>query len=543
MEVSSNEWPIKREKNMPTYANLQDFMADLEKNGELVRIKVSVDPVLEITEIADRVMKTDCPQGLAGVPWHDPANGRWGGKALLFENVKGSTVPVLINAYGSYHRMYRALGVKNFGEMAERVAKLIKPEIPTSFLDKLKKGLEVARIASFPPKIVSRGICQEVVHTGEQVDVTKLPLLHCWPLDGQAGMEGKPADAAGGTGRYVTMGGIFTRHPLTGDRNVGMYRVQLYGPKLMAMHWHLHHDGAGHYRAWKEHRPREKMPIAVVIGGESVLPFAATCPLPSDVSELLFAGMLNDGAIELVECVSQKDLHVPANAEIVIEGYIDPSAPKIWEGPFGDHTGYYSSADQYPAMHVTAVTHRRSPIWLATIVGKPPMEDYFLGKATERIFLPLLKILVPDIVDYDLPMFGAFHNCVFVKIRKVYPYQARRVMHAIWGAGQMAFTKMIMVVDEHVNVHDVNEVLFYLGANFDPSRDIELVRGPVDILDHASVAYGAGGKIGFDGTRKLPGERPPGEVRHWPMELEMPTEIKDLVNKRWKEYGIESLSD
>jgi 4-hydroxy-3-polyprenylbenzoate decarboxylase len=280
-------------------------------------------------------------------------------------------------------------------------------------------------------------------------------------------------------------------------------------------------------------RRGEKMPLAIVLGGESVLPYAATAPLPPGIEELLFAGFLNGTGIELVKCRTI-DLEVPVNAEIVIEGYVDPHE-KLMEGPFGDHTGFYSLADWYPAFYVTAITHRKNPIYPTTLVGKPPMEDYFLGKATERIFLPLLKTIIPDIVDYSLPMAGVFHNCAFIKIRKEYPFQARRVMHAVWGAGQMAFTKFIIVVDEHVNVHNEQDVLFHLFANCDPQRDTEIVRGPVDILDHASPDLGAGSKIGFDATVKLPAE---GKVRPWPREMEMDQETKELVNRRWREYGL-----
>jgi len=309
-----------------------------------------------------------------------------------------------------------------------------------------------------------------------------------------------------------------------------MYRVQLFGPRKCAMHWHMHHDGARHFRKYQARG--EKMPLAIALGGETVLPYAATAPLPPSIEELLFAGFLNGNGIELVQCKTI-DLQVPANSEIVIEGFVDP-AEKLMEGPFGDHTGFYSLADWYPAYHVTAITHRKNPIYPTTIVGKPPMEDYFLGKATERIFLPLLQMIVPDIIDYDLPISGAFHNCAFVKIRKEYPFQARRVMHAIWGAGQMSFTKFIILVDEHVDVHNEQDVLFHLFSNCDPERDCEIVHGPVDILDHASPVHGAGSKIGFDATAKWSGE---GSVRKWPRELEMDANTKDLVTKKWKEYG------
>jgi 4-hydroxy-3-polyprenylbenzoate decarboxylase len=310
-----------------------------------------------------------------------------------------------------------------------------------------------------------------------------------------------------------------------------MYRVQVHGPRLAAMHWHMHHDGARHFRLWQ--RRGERMPLAVVLGGESVLPYAATAPLPPGVEEHLFAGFLNGRGIELVKCKTI-DLEVPANAEIVIEGYVDPKQ-RLMEGPFGDHTGFYSLADWYPAFHVTAITTRRNPIYPTTIVGRPPMEDYYLGKATERVFLPLLRMLIPDIVDYSLPISGVFHNCAFIKIKKEYPFQARRVMHAVWGAGQMAFTKFIVVVDEHVDVHNEQDVLFHLFANCDPARDAEIVHGPVDILDHASPDLGAGSKIGFDATVKVAAE---GKVRVWPKELEMDEGTKALVGKRWGEYGL-----
>jgi 4-hydroxy-3-polyprenylbenzoate decarboxylase len=303
------------------------------------------------------------------------------------------------------------------------------------------------------------------------------------------------------------------------------------------MHWHMHHDGARHFRLWKQKQGGrgEKMPLAIALGGSSVMPYAATAPLPPGIEELLFAGFLNGGlgGVELVQCKTI-DMQVPANSEIVIEGYVDPQE-KFLEGPFGDHTGFYSLADWYPAFHVTAITHRKNPIYPTTIVGKPPMEDYYLGKATERVFLPLLKMLIPDIVDYALPISGVFHNCAFVKIKKEYPYQARRVMHAIWGAGQMAFTKFIVVVDEHVDVHNEQDVLFHLFANCDPARDTEIVHGPVDILDHASPDLGAGSKMGFDATVKMPAE---GRVRTWPKELEMDEKTKNLVTRKWKEYGL-----
>ncbi len=513
---------------------LSDFLKLLDQEGELSRVSARVDPKLEIAAICERVCKTPAPHGHQELD-KSPA-AALGGKALLFENVSGSDIPVAINTFGSYWRVNQALGTQTLAELADRVQALVKPEIPTTLLEKMKKLPELMKLGSFPPKSVRNGICQQVVLEGDKADLNRLPIIQCWPLDGdlESGQLADPTaskSAERGSGRYITLGGIFTRNPDTGDRNIGMYRVQQFGPRKCAMHWHMHHDGARHFRMYQKRG--EKMPLAIVLGGESVLPYAATAPLPPGIEELLFAGFLNDRGIELVPCRTIP-LEVPANAEIVIEGYVDPRE-KLLEGPFGDHTGFYSLADWYPAFNVTAITHRKNPIYPTTIVGKPPMEDYFLGKATERIFLPLLRTLVPDILDYSLPISGVFHNCAFIKIRKEYPLHARRVMHAIWGAGQMSLTKFIIVVDEHVNVHDEQDVLFHLFSNCDPERDSEIVHGPVDILDHASPEHGAGSKIGFDATAKWPGE---GKVRPWPKELEMDPATKQLVERRWKEYGL-----
>lgn len=522
---------------MPTTSTFRDFIEMLDREGELTRVKARVNPILEISGICERVCRMPAPHGHKERDRSAAAN--LGGKALLFENVEGSDIPVAINTFGSYWRVNQALGCDSLDALADRVQQLVKPELPTTLMEKMKRLPDLIKMAGYPPKIVRSGICQEIVWEGEKADLTKLPIIQCWPLDGdlksgQVFDEAASRDFAsksGGTGRYITLGGIFTKNPETGDRNIGMYRAQMFGPRQMAVHWHMHHDGARHYRMWQKRG--QKMPLAIVLGGESVMPYAATAPLPPGIDETLFAGFLNGTGIELVKCKTV-DLEVPANAEIVIEGFVDPTA-KMMEGPFGDHTGFYSLADWYYQFDVTAITMRKNPIYPTTIVGKPPMEDYFLGKATERVFLPLLKMLIPDIVDYCLPISGVFHNCVFVKIKKEYPFQARRVMHAIWGAGQMAFTKFIIVVDEHVDVHDEQDVLFHLFANCDPQRDSEIVHGPVDILDHASPALGAGSKMGFDATAKLPAE---GQVRRWPKELEMDQVTKELVSRRWKEYGF-----
>jgi 4-hydroxy-3-polyprenylbenzoate decarboxylase len=511
------------------YSDLQSFLSALDERGYLQRIAVSVDPALEIAEIADRVSKLPAADQ-AEPPVTDPVHGSRGGHALLFEQVSGSDIPVAINVFGSYARVRMALDCECLEALAARVQQLVKPEMPTTLIDKLKKIPELARLASYPPKVVKSGMCHEVVRTTD-ADLMTLPFLQCWPRDGEPGYAARPPEETAGTARYMTFAGVYSKHPETGERNVGMYRAQVYDSKTMAMHWHMHHDGARHYRAYAA--AGRRMPLALVFGGDAVLPYAATCPLPPEISELLFAGFLNGSGIHLVPARTVP-LEVPANAEIVIEGWVDPK-DTLWEGPFGDHTGFYSLADRYPKFTVSAITSRRQPIFPATIVGPPPQEDYYLGKATERIFLPLLQMIVPDILDYHLPMFGAFHNCVFVRIRKEYPYQARRVMHSIWGAGQMAFTKFIVVVDEDVNVHDEQAVWFRLCANVDPSRDLEAVTGPLDILDHASVVHGAGGKLGIDATRKWPQE---GQVREFPDPLVMSDEIKARVDRRWREYGF-----
>ena len=565
------------------YENTQDFIAALAAAGELQRVRAAVSPVLEIAEIADRVSKSPAPNLPSEAARRtDPRFHHLGGKALLFENVEGADFPLLINAWGSYRRMEMALGCNEAGPglsaghtpggfeaLGEKIGRLVKPEPPPTLLAKLQKIPELMQLAALPPKKVRSGICQEVVIPQEKVDLTRLPILRCWPHDGDYASLGYPANVNAGIeglgsgpewdarfrGRYITLGTIHTIHaddvgnPTPPSRNIGMYRVQLFGKRHMSMHWHMHHDGARHWRSWKA--KGERMPVAIALGGESVMPYAATAPMPPGISEMLLAGFLNRGGIPLVDCRTVP-LSVPANSEIVIEGYVsdqagligfDPRVPgstlgpgAVFEGPFGDHTGFYSLPDRYPLLEVTAITHRRNAVYPTTIVGLPPQEDYYLGKATERLFLPLLRTIIHDIIDYDLPMFGAFHNCVFVKIRKEYPLQARRVMHSIWGAGQMAWTKMIVVVDHDVDVHDQDAVLFHLCANCDPGRDVEVVNGPLDILDHAAPRLGAGHKIGFDATRKIPGEEVGGNpVRSWPPIIDMDASVKQRVTARWRE--------
>ncbi len=481
----------------------------------------------------------------------DPAFHHLGGPAILFENVTGCDTPVLINAFGSYRRMEMALG-RSFEQIGDQIGALVKPEAPRSLGEALAKGRSMLPLLKIGPKrLRGRGACQEIIETGDEIDLTRLGLIRCWAHDGDLGALGYPPDVnqsveglghpemndeqweATQRGRYITLAGVHTIHADDRDsdkprsHNIGMYRMQLLGRDRMAMHWHMHHDGAAHWRSWKE--LGEAMPVAIVLGGASVLAYSATCPLPPGISELLMAGFLNGRGMRMVRGVSVP-LWAPADAEIVIEGFVrtdagmpgwDPreagagelGAGAVFEGPFGDHTGFYSMPDRYPLMEVSAVTRRRNAIFPATVVGLPPQEDYFLGKATERIMLPLLQTLIHDIEDYDLPMFGAFHNCVFVKIRKQYPLHARRVMHAIWGAGQMAWTKSIFVVDDDVDVHDAGAVLAACARYCRPARDIECVNGALDILDHAAPRLGAGMKIGLDCTRKVPGE----EVRGVPV--------------------------
>jgi 4-hydroxy-3-polyprenylbenzoate decarboxylase len=518
----------------------REFIAALDRAGELRRVAARVSPILEITEIADRVSKSRC----AGLPSasarrNDPRFHDRGGHALLFENVDGSAMPVLINAWGSYRRMEMALGCfDGFESIAARIAELVKPQPPRSLREALALLRRFMPMLRIPPKRKrGSGVCQEVMVKGESVDLRRLPMIRCWPLDGDFAALGYPAGINDGIpgvesrdesirGRYITLGGVHTIHardrddPKPASHNIGMYRVQLLGRRTMAMHWHVHHDGAAHWRSWKARG--EAMPVAIVLGGESVMPYAATCPLPTGISELLMAGFLNGGGIPMCRAKTVP-LWVPANAEIVIEGFVSHEAggvgwepggygPEcgatvgpgaVFEGPFGDHTGFYSLPDRYPILTVTAITHRRDPVYPTTIVGLPPQEDYYLGKATERIMLPLLRTIIPDVDDYDLPMFGAFHNAAFIRIRKEYPLHARRVMHGVWGAGQMSWTKAVVVVDEDVDVHDTAAVLRAVGARCVPARDTEMVRGPVDILDHAAPFLGAGTKMGLDATRKI----------------------------------------
>jgi 4-hydroxy-3-polyprenylbenzoate decarboxylase len=477
--------------------NLRDYLAAIDQRGELFRVKEKVSPILEITEWADQAVKHKGP-------------------ALLFENVEGSSMPVAINLFGTYERTALGLGVKSFDDIGNEIQKLLHQRPPETIIEKLKMIPLLLQIANYPPKKVGSGPCQDVVYEGDKVDLGILPALKCWPDDG---------------GRYFTLTNVFTKDP-AGLPNCGMYRVQIFDKNTCAMHWHMHHDGARHFREFE--KIGKRMPVAVAIGGDPAVIYSATAPMPPGIDEMFLAGFIRKKPVEMVKCVSQPDLFVPAESEIVIEGYLEPGERRR-EGPFGDHTGFYSLADDYPVFHVTALTHRKNPIYQTIVVGAPPMEDTYLGKATERIFLPFLKLTLPEIVDYDLPEFGVFHNCAFFAIRKSYPNHARKLMHAIWGLGQIMFTKMIVVVDEHVDVHNPDEVLFHVGANCDFSRDVEIVKGPTDILDHASQNYGWTGKMGIDATKKWKEE---GFHREWPDFITMTPEIKNSVTEKMKKLGL-----
>lgn len=490
------------------FDSFAQFIDKLASAGELIRIAEPTATELEITEVADREMKKP-----------------GGGKALLFEkptvNGQISPFPLAINTLGSHRRMALSLGAESVEKVALELGSLLKAKPPTNWREAVRLLGTALDLRHAKPRSVATGPCQEVVQrfpavnqaranassTASLPTLLNLPIQKCWPLDG---------------GRFITLPCVVTRDPDTGERNVGMYRIQIYDPATTGMHWQLQKVAARHGRRYYE--TGQRMPVAIFLGGDPVLPFCATAPLPDGMDEFLLAGYLRKKSIDLVKCQTN-DLDVPAEADFVIEGYVDPREPLRMEGPFGDHTGYYSLADLYPVFHVTAITHRRDAIYPATIVGRPPMEDFYIGTASVRLFLPILKMNFPELVDMALPAEGVFHNLLFVSIRKTYPMQAYKIMHGLWGMGQMMFTKYIIVVDEEVNVHDTSEVLFRLCANTDPARDMVLTRGPADVLDHATPEFAIGSKMGIDATRKLAGE---GFKREWPPLIRM----DDSVIKR-----------
>lgn len=477
------------------YESLQHFVKFLEEKGELKRISTPVDSELEITEITDRVTKAEGP-------------------ALLFENVKGSNIPLLINTYGSYKRMSLALGVEDLEEVAQEIGSLMITAAPEGLMEKAKLAGKFAKLALYTPKKVKTGPCKEVIE--KEPDLFKFPILKCWPEDG---------------GKYITFPLVLTKDPEDGSRNVGLYRMQVYDKQTTGMHWQVHKTGAKHYRKYEELGKR--MEVAVVIGADPALPYAASAPLPDKIDEFLLAGFLRKKSVELVRCETI-DMEVPANAEIVIEGYVDPKERRR-EGPFGDHTGYYSLADDYPVFHVTCITHRKNPLYLTTVVGPPPQEDKYLGLATVRLFLPMLKMTFPEIVDMNLPCEGIFHNLVLVSIKKQFPFHAKRLMNSLWGMGQMMFSKIIVVVDDDVDVQNAADVVWRATNNIDPQRDILFTEGPIDVLDHASPMLAYGSKMGIDATKKWPEE---GFTREWPDVLKMPGEVKERVDKLWEKLGL-----
>ena len=540
------------------YSDLREWIGALERAGELKRIKTETDPVLEIGEITDRVSKSR------------DKNGKLGGPALLFERPKGSGVPVLINQFGSERRMRMALEVDSLDDVADRIRQFMDVKSPQGILDKVKMLPMLAEMGKFFPKSASSGPCKENIHRGS-FDLNSLPILKCWPQD---------------AGRFITLPCVITRDPKTGKRNVGMYRMQVYDGQTAGMHWQRQKIGAEHYREMlrraaaqnqRESRPIEnqdrvgsrpfqnsqnrssvdimartsggsalpegelpsgKMEVAVAIGTDPALTFSSIVPAPPEVEEYLVAGFLRQKPVELVKCETV-ELEVPAASEIVLEGHVNLDELRM-EGPFGDHTGFYSLPDLYPVFHLTCVTHRNHPIYATTIVGKPPQEDAYMGKAVERIFLPMIKLNIPELVDMNLPVAGVFHNLMIVSIRKSYPGQARKVMNAIWSLGQAMFTKCIIVVDEDVNVQDLGEVTLKVANHIDPERDIQFTLGPIDSLDHASRLPNYGSKMGIDATRKWASE---GFERPWPDEILMDCKTKALVDSKWKvlakELGID----
>ncbi|MCU1300047.1 MAG: 3-octaprenyl-4hydroxybenzoate decarboxylase [Candidatus Sulfotelmatobacter sp.] len=540
------------------FDDLRQWIATLDRAGELKRIQTEVDPILEIAEITDRVSKSK--------------SGKPGGPALLFQKIKGHPgSQVLINQFGSEARMKLALGVNSFDEFADRIRVFMDLKSPQGFLDKLKMLPLLTEAGKFFPKTVPTGSCKEVIKR-DNFSLLDFPILQCWPQD---------------AGRFITLPCVTTRDPKSGKRNLGIYRLQVYDPRTTGMHWQRQKVAAEHYRqalrnaagstgavgASIDHvgtgafarparadfaraavnimaqtsggsnlasstHPSGKMEVAVAIGTDPAVTFSAIVPAPPDVEEYLIAGFLRASPVELVKCETV-NLEVPASSEIVLEGYVNLDELRT-EGPFGDHTGFYSLEDLYPVFHVTCITHRKDPIYATTIVGKPPMEDAYMGKAVERVFLPLMRLTIPELIDINLPIEGVFHNLMIVSIRKSYPGQARKVMNAIWSLGQAMFTKCIIVVDEDVDVQDIPDVTLKVLNHIDPERDIQFTLGPIDSLDHASRLANYGSKMGIDATRKWPTE---GFTRPWPDEIVMDAKTKALVDSKWtalvKELGIE----
>jgi 4-hydroxy-3-polyprenylbenzoate decarboxylase len=534
-----------QERNPLPFDDLRQWIAALDRAGELKRIQTEADPVLEIAEITDRVSKMHLSS--AGAPPLSRAlrqGGNAGGPALLFQNLKGHpSSQLLINQFGSDARMKLALGVNSLDEIADRIRAFMEVKSPQGFLDKIKMLPLLAEAGKFFPRTVSTGPCKEIIKR-DKFSLFDFPILQCWPKDG---------------GRFITLPCVVTRDPKSGKRNLGMYRMQVYDERTSGMHWQRQKTAAEHAREHMRQavegksaavdimarssggsvlapgeRPSGKMEVAVAIGTDPAVTFCAIVPAPPDIEEYVIAGFLRGAAVDLVKCETV-DLEVPATSEIVLEGYVNLDELRS-EGPFGDHTGFYSLEDLYPVFHLTCITHRKDPIYAATIVGKPPQEDAYMGKAVERIFLPLMKLTIPELVDINLPIEGIFHNLMIVSIKKSYPGQARKVMNAIWSLGQAMFTKCIVVVDEDVDVQDLADVTLKVLNHIDPERDIQFTLGPVDSLDHASRLPDYGSKMGIDATRKWASE---GFTRPWPDEIVMDAKTKALVDAKWKALAKE----
>ena len=480
---------------MQKHLSLRSFIEYLESEGELKRVRTKVSPELEISEITDRVTKT-------------------GGPALLFEFVDGSNFPLLINLFGTYRRMSMALGVDNIGDVADKLAGLLTPPAGESIIDKLKSLKKLEPLMHYVPKIVTKAPCQESVM--DNPDLNRLPIMKVWPLDG---------------GRFITFGLVFTAHLDTGEQNCGIYRMQVFSRDETGMHWQLHKDGTRHYELYRNKNKR--MPVSVAIGADPITAFSGCIPAPTGIDEMMIAGLLRSKRVPLIKCITN-DLMVPADAEFILEGYVEPNELRK-EGPFGDHTGYYSLADEYPVFHIKKITHRSDAIYQSIIVGRPPQEDCFMGYAVGRIFLPVIKKQLPEIVDISMPFEGVFHNMMIISIKKSYPGHAQKIINAVWGMGQAMFTKVVVVVDDDVNIHDASETVWKVLNHIDPERDLTFTRGSVDMLDHASRLPGYGSKVGIDATRKWRGE---GFIRDWPQEIKMSDDIRKMVDERWKDYGI-----
>ena len=480
------------------YRDLRDFLKKLEKEGELRRISAEVDPVLEITEISDRVVKT-------------------GGPALLFENPKGSRIPVVTNLVGTQRRMNLALEVDSLTDVADRISSILDMQSPQGLLNKMKMLPKLAELGSFFPKTVRNGECQEVVRT-DDFSLRYFPILQCWPQDG---------------GRFITWPMVITKNPETGKRNVGCYRMQVYDERTTGMHWQTQKHGAEHFRSARSKNRGGKLEVAVAIGADPATCMAGILPVPPDMDEFMFSGFLRRDSVELVQCKTV-DLEVPANAEIVLEGYVELGEMRT-EGPFGDHTGFYSLEGEFPVFHVKCITHRKDPLYLTTIVGPPPQEDYFIGHAIERVFLPVMKMQYPEIVDVAMPAEGIFQNLMIVAIRKSYPGHARKIMNAIWSLGQAMFTKVVLVVDHDVDVQNPSEVVWKALCAIDPERDIQFVLGPVDTLDHAARRQDFGSKMGIDATRKWKEE---GFNGRWPDQIVMDEATKARVDRLWSQLNL-----